>query len=359
MRKQTKFWLGLGLVLLLLLGLVYFQSTRQVEEKDSGPEKSLVIYSPNSEALLATVVPAFEQAYGVKVQVIQDATGKLFDRLKSGQGDPAPDLLFGGSSLWYEANRDYFIPYTAKGADKLPAIFRSKDQTYTPYAMEGTVILANRQLTQDLTIHSYGDLLDPALKGKIGLADPRLSSSGFSQLLTILLAKGGYQSDAAWDYVRQLYLAQEAQIYKESSEVNQSLVQGQVAVGLSTEAVAQQMIADGAELDLIYPEEGTLYLPAAVGIAKGTKHLDLAQEFVDYLLSAPVQSSLADSLYQRPILANQGQTSKLRDWQSINRLSDESWDILDQQKQIQNRFQQEGVKASGRNRPLEPKARED
>ncbi|MDK6805123.1 extracellular solute-binding protein [Aerococcus sp. UMB7834] len=335
MKSKTKIGLGLaiGLALILLLSLFWRPEKLEAEPAD------LVIYTPNSEGVLATLVPAFEQAYGVRVDLVQDSTGKLFDRLKSGEGEPKPDLVFGGSTLWYEANRDYFIPYAAKGAEALPSIYRSQDQTYTPYAMEGTVILANRQLTQGLTIHSYEDLVDPALKGKLGLADPRLSSSGFSQLVTILLAKGGYQSDAAWAYVHRLYSSQEAQIYKESSEVNQDLVQGQIAVGLSTEAVAQQLIADGADLDLIYPEEGTLYLPAGVGIAKGTKHLDLAQEFVDYLLSDTVQASLAQSLYQRPILPDQGQASDLRDWQTINHLSDESWDILDQQEQIRRRFE--------------------
>ncbi|KAA9302199.1 extracellular solute-binding protein [Aerococcus sp. UMB8608] len=361
-RKTKKKWpsyLGISFLLAMVLGLAWALHWDQEVPKSSVPEARLVVYSPNSNGLLATVVPAFEQAYGVRVQLVQDSTGNLFDRLKSGDSKSDVDLVFGGSTLWYEANQDYFIPYAAKGAENLPASYRAKDQTYTPYAMEGTVILANRQLTQGLTIHSYDDLLNPSLQGKIGLADPRLSSSGFSQLLTILLAKGGYQSEAAWDFVGQLYFDQEAQIYKESSEVNRGLVQGQVAVGLSTEAVAQQLIAEGAALDLIYPDEGSLYLPAGVGIAKGTKHLDLAQAFVDYLLSDTVQASLAETLYQRPILTDQEQKSDLRDWQTIKRLSDESWDILDQQDQLRQRFEKEGVKASGRNRPLEAKARED
>ncbi|AMB99980.1 hypothetical protein AWM75_08350 [Aerococcus urinaehominis] len=338
MTKHRKRWLsGAGLVV-GLLACLFLISRDKTKPQQADQIDSLVIYSPNSASLLATIIPAFEQTYHIKVELVQDATGKLFSQLQNNEAGKHADIMFGGSSLWYESHPDLFVPYQSPQSQAIDPIYLSPKHTYTPYSIEGSVLLVNKQLSQGLQIHSYDDLLQDNLTGKIGIADPQLASAAFSQLVNILLAKGGYQDPQAWAYLEQLFTDQAPKIYPETSEVNQALKQGRLAVGLTTEAVAYQLIAEGAPLNMVYPDEGTLYLSSAAAIVKGTDKEELAQKFIDYLLSPAVQKSLATSLYQRPILSQYNDASHLKDMSEIYHLNDEAEDILSYQDDIRQRF---------------------
>lgn len=104
-----------------------------------------------------------------------------------------------------------------------------------PYTINGSVLIVNNELARGLHITSYEDLLQPALKGKIAFADPNSSSSAFSQLTNILLAKGGYTSSEAWEYVKRLLLSMNSIRATSSSDVYESVAEGKMIVGLTYE----------------------------------------------------------------------------------------------------------------------------
>lgn len=63
------------------------------ENGTNGESDTLVIYSPNSEGLINATVPAFEEKYGVKVELIQAGTGELFKKLESEKNAPVADII--------------------------------------------------------------------------------------------------------------------------------------------------------------------------------------------------------------------------------------------------------------------------
>src|SRR5699024_6797963 len=139
---------------------------------------------------------------------------------------------------------------------------------YTPYTLDGSVLIVNPDVVGDIDITSYEDLLNPELKGKISSGDPANSSSAFAQLTNMLLAKGGYESDEAWDYVKDLYTNIDGKISSSSSNVYKSVADGEMAVGLSYEDPVAKLIQDGANVEIVYPEEGSVFLPASAAIIK-------------------------------------------------------------------------------------------
>ena len=49
---------------------------------------ALVIYSPNPEDLIEETIPAFEEKYGIKVDLVQASTGELFKKAEAEKESP-------------------------------------------------------------------------------------------------------------------------------------------------------------------------------------------------------------------------------------------------------------------------------
>ena len=186
----------------------------------------------------------------------------------------------------------------------LPEEFQNTTGFYTNYTINGSCLLVNKDLIGDIKIESYDDLLNPELKGKIATCDPATSSSAFAQLTNILLAKGGYDSDEAWDFVGKLIEQWDGKVLSGSSAVYKGVADGEYTVGLTYEDPCATLVADGAPVEIVFPSEGAVYLPSGAAIIKGAKNMDNAKLFIDYLISDEVQQQFGDNLTIRPIIAS-------------------------------------------------------
>lgn len=268
----------------------------------------LVVYSPNSEGLMNSVVPLFEKTYNVKVEVIQAGTGELIKRIQSEKDDPYADVMFGGAHSQYISNPDLWENYVSPADTTLPEPYQNASGFTTSYVLDGSLLIVNKDLIGDIKIEGYEDLLNPALKGKIAMGDPATSSSAFAQLTNILLAMGGYESEEAWDYVGKLIEQLDGKVASGSSAVYKSVADGEMIVGLSYEDPSAQLVRDGANVELVYPKEGSVFLPATTGIIKNAKNMDNAQKFVDFIITQEVQDIFGTTLTNRPVL-EQAQTA--------------------------------------------------
>lgn len=264
----------------------------------------LVVYSPNSEGLINATIPLFEEKYNVKVELIQAGTGELIKRLQSEASDPYADILFGGAHSQYVSNPDLFENYTSANEGLIIPDYANKTGYTTSYVLDGSCLLVNTDLIGDIEINGYADLLNPELKGKIATADPASSSSAFAQLTNILLAMGGYESDEAWQYVRDLFTNIDGKIASGSSAVYKSVADGEMVVALTYEDPSATLVRDGAPVKIVYPEEGSVYLPATTGIIKNAKNMENAKLFVDFITSKEVQDIYGTTLTNRPVLAD-------------------------------------------------------
>ena len=268
-------------------------------------EGTLTICSPNSDGLLS-IIPVFEEKSGIKVTVESLGTGDCMKRISSEKDAEycSFDLMYGGSLANYVANADLFQDYYSSEDEFLMEAYRNTLGFCTNYTVDGSVLLVNNDLLAEMgiTVTGYADLLQPALKGKIVSADPSASSSAFCQLTNMLLVMGGYESDEAWKYVEDLFKGQEVAITSGSSAVYKGVYNGEYAVGLTYEDPCVTLIKDGAtNITIVYPVEGTVFLPAQIGIVKNAEHVDEAQIFIDFMLSEEAQKFLAEQTTSRNI----------------------------------------------------------
>lgn len=270
-------------------------------EEGEGNSDRLVVYSPNSEGLINATIPAFEEEYGVTVELIQAGTGELFQRLESEANAPVADVVFGGSYTQYEENIDLFQEYVSDYDGEVIEEYQNETGYYTPYTLDGSVIVVNPDLTEGMEINGYADLLNPDLAGQISTADPSNSSSAFAQLTNMLEAMGGYEDDGAWQYVEELFTIIDGRISSSSSNVYRTVADGEMAVGLSYEDPTVALLNDGANVEVIYPEEGTVFLPASAAIIDGAENVENAQLFIDWIVSQEIQNVLATTTTNRPV----------------------------------------------------------
>lgn len=264
----------------------------------------LVVYSPNSEGLMNATIPLFEEKTGIDVEVIQAGTGELIKRIQSETSDPYADVMFGGSWSTAYGNKDLWEPYVSANDANVMDAYKNTCGFITGNVLDGSCLIVNKNLIGNMKIEGYADLLNPELKGKIATADPANSSSAFAQLTNILKAMGGYESDEAWKYVKDLFTNIDGKICESSSAVYKGVADGEYAVGLSYEDPCAQLVRDGAPVEIIYPKEGAVYLPASATIVKGAKNMDNAKKFIDFILSDEVQNIWGTTLTNRPVIKN-------------------------------------------------------
>ncbi len=215
---------------------------------------------------------------------------------------PRADLVLGLSLTDISEEKDLFLPYVSFNDKYLLEPYRNLSGFATNYVLHGNCIAVNQTLAGRYEeIDSYSDLLRPEFYGEIDLADPKASSFGYEQLINILAANGGYGSESAWNMVKGLLTQSPRGIHKSIADVYQEIASGRSMIGLSREDSCAQLIREGADLKLVYPKEGTLFIPRTAAILKSSVHDEYAKHFVDFLIGKDMQDILGTLLTSRPV----------------------------------------------------------
>jgi iron(III) transport system substrate-binding protein len=326
----------------LLLGiLTACASETPVSEEDVLEETDkLVIYSPNSENLLNSTIPVFEEMYGVEVEVISAGTGEVFKRLQGEKNNPYADVVYGGAYATYMINEDLFEEYVSPNDSNVMEAYRNTTGFITPYVLDGSVILVNKSLIGDIEINGYRDLLNPELAGKIVSANPTAYSSAYAHLTNMLnaIGEGDYESEEAWAFVEELFA--NTVVIDSSSSVWKGVRDGEYTVGLSYEDPSVTLVRDGADVEVIYMEEGVVYLPAGSGIVKGANNMLNAQRFIDLIISEEIQNTFGTTLTNRPVMANVATPDYMTAFSDINVIQEDMEYCYQNKEALQDRFKE-------------------
>lgn len=273
----------------------------------------LVIYTPNPDAEIQTVIPAFEKATGIKVIVQSMATGDVLARLEAEKENPQADINWGAVNYnFYMQKPDLYMEYVSPNDKNLPEQFRNTTGNYTNSKLSGSgAMLLNLDVFKELGLDpaaftGYKDLLRPELKGRIVMADPTIASSAWAELTNMLLVMGDEPYDEkAWEFVE----AYADQVTISSGAIDRQTADGEYAVCVTYEGACVALLDDGAaNLKLVYPDEGAVWLPSGVAIVDNCKNVENAKKFVDFLISEEGQNCYAQTSI-RPILDGVENTS--------------------------------------------------
>ena len=266
-------------------------------------EKKLVIYSAATDAQVNAVVPLFEERYGIEVEVITGGTGELLARIDAEGDAPYCDVIFGGGESSYSEYKHVFQDYVSPEDANLIESCRNTLGYSTNYNLDSAILMYNTDLIGDIQIKGYKDLLNPELKGKIASADPTASSSAMMHIETILTDFGGLtlENEEGWNFVSDLIKNLDGKLASGSSAAWKSVADGEMTVVLTYEEAGISLARSGANVAIVYPEEGTVLTPGTVGLIKNCSHPENGKLFIDFVLSQEVQNILCNDLDLRPV----------------------------------------------------------
>ena len=282
--------------LLAALFLSACQKTERTTEYTPDESMRLTIYTSHKEEVYMPIVREFEERTGIWVDVITGGTNELLERIESQQDNVEADVMFGGGVESLKAYEHCFSPYVVGSSGSIREPHQAEDAVWTPFSALPVVLIYNTKLVSPDKITGWSSLSDPIFRGRIAFADPAISGSSFTALATQILAGKSMDKTLAT-------LAENLQgkILSSSGDVLNAVADGSYLVGITLEETALKYIAAGADLAMVYPEEGTSCVPDASAIVKGAPHSENAKIFLDFTVSYEVQQMLSESSYRRPV----------------------------------------------------------
>ena len=270
------------------------------EEQSPESTDSLVIYSPHKADMINPIVKEFQEATGIKVEIVAAGTGELLKRIESESDNPLGDIMWGGGAESLNAFGQYFAPYESPEIENIDEKFVSKEYLWTGTSPLPMVIMYNKNLVAPEDVpQAWEDLLDPMWKGKIAYADPTRSGSSFTILATMLEAHKD-RGDDGWAFINEFYQNLDGKLTSGSSGVYKGVADGEYAVGLTLEKTAMEYVNAGAEVGIVYPADGTSAAPDGIALIKGAKNEENAKKFFDFALTAKTQKFVFDNFASRP-----------------------------------------------------------
>lgn len=254
---------------------------------------TITVYTTMEETQQQALKEIWNKYYpNSQIEIQADSVGTLATRIRGDEKNNADVVIGGLFAADGTTYHDILQPYTAVN-DK-EQLYHDESGYYTFYDVQVMCLVVNPQLRDELKVEikGYEDLLNPALEGKIILAAPDASSSGWRQLQTMVAVMGDkFNDDKSWDYVKKLMPM--AFSTTSSKDVYNLVINGEYVVGLSYESTVAALIKDGAPVEMVYMEEGNTAMAGGAAIVKNAPNLKAAQAMMDLLASTEFQDMRA------------------------------------------------------------------
>ncbi len=239
----------------------------------------------------------FEKATGIKVNFIRFSSGEALARVIAEKNNPRIDVLFGGPVETFAAGikEGIFEPYKSPSFAKLPARFKQADGQWTAIADDPLVFMTNAAFLKGKGLKapaSWDDLLDPAYKNQLQMADARTSGTAVTRIFSVLEVNKR-DEEKAFAYLKKL--RQNVQVYTKSGGGGTLPVGlGQAGGGIFFIVDALETRAKGYDVVISFPKEGIGTSAEAIALIKGAKNPVEGRKLIDFATSAAMQSKLAE-----------------------------------------------------------------
>lgn len=261
---------------------------------------ALYSFSLTGDAGIATS-RAFEEAYGIKVDLITGRGAEFLERIRTEQRvkQVVADFM--------EASSTHTLNLKSAGgtvsSKDLPALREKDVWRVDPLAADSEGhLLVQRSMYLSPWVNSnlvkpaqepksYRDLGKLEWKGKIMFSDPSVSTGAYNVFLPLM--DRGYLD---MEFVRSLK-GQDLKFVPGTRDIARALAKGEVLFGLPISDVdAYPFVNEGAPIKAIALEEGTIINLSAMVAVKGAPHPNATKLFMNWLLGPEGQKVYSKAL---------------------------------------------------------------
>lgn len=238
----------------------------------------------------------FEKATGIKVNFVRFSSGEALARVIAEKNNPRVDVLFGGPVETHAAGikEGIFEPYKPPTFAALPERFKEASGQWVAIADDPLVFMSNAKFLQEHNLKppaSWDDLLHPAYKNMLQMADARTSGTAVTRIFSILEVNGRNE-DKAFEYMKKK--RKSVQLYTKSGGGGTLPVgMGQAGAGIFFIVDALDTKAKGYDVVVSFPKEGIGTAAEAIALLKGAKNPALGKKLIDWAASPAMQSLFA------------------------------------------------------------------
>ncbi len=279
----------------------------------SAAPRTLIVMTHDSFAASQSVITAFETANNVKVQFIASGdAGTALNKAILSKDNPFADVFYGVDNTFLSRalSEDIFQPYDSPLLAGIPDRYKLDSQNQALPVDWGDVCLnydkvyfSTRKL---LPPENLEDLLKPEYKNMLVVENPATSSPGLSFLLTTI---GHFGADNYLTYWKGLVENGvlvvndwETAFYTDYSRYGGDRP---IVVSYSSDPafeVISSKTPESAPQTAAITGDGTCFQQIEfVGILRGAKNLNLAEKWVDFMLSTTFQEDMPLQMYVFPV----------------------------------------------------------
>src|SRR6478752_2913609 len=258
-------------------------------------EGKVVYYSSMDLPVGEKLGKAFEAKYpDIKIQIERSGSERLFQRIAQ---EFSSDIH--AADVINSSDAAHFIPWKKNGwlmpfvsedtAKYFPEAYRDPDGMFAVSRIWLSSIAINTNLVKpEDAPKSFADLLDPKWAGKMVKGHPSYSGGIVTSTFQTVKAIG-------WGYFEKLGKQKVLQV-QSATEPPKKLALGERAVSADgLEYMHIRLQATGAPIKIVYPSEGTPFIPGCEAIVKNAAHPNAAKLFMSFMVSRETQQYLADN----------------------------------------------------------------
>jgi iron(III) transport system substrate-binding protein len=261
---------------------------------------TVVVYTSVDDVFARPVCEQFQKQTGIEVKLVPDteetkSTG-LLNRLIAENARPLADVFWSGDPVRAAVLKAKGISTPFKPASPADTTGRFSDSAghWSALSARARVFIVNTNLVPAAeTPRSLQAFLDPEWKGKACVANPLFGTTSM-HAAALFETMGEAKAKEFFEGMR----ANGVKMLSSNGEVKRRVAAGEFAFGLTDTDDASVAMKEGKPVTMVYPDQdaaGSLIVPnAAVLIANGPDP-EHGKQFIEYLLSAAVEQSLAKS----------------------------------------------------------------
>ena len=277
--------------------------------------RSLTVMTHDSFSASEGVIQEFEKANNVKVTFVKSGdAGAALNKAILTKDAPIADVFYGVDNTFLSRALDagIYVDYASPMADQIPDEFKLDLKNRALPVDYGDVCINYSKAffaKNELAVPaSLDDLLKPDYKGMLVVENPATSSPGLAFLLATIQKYGDPGYLDYWKALRAngvvVVDGWETAYYTNFSASTgkgpQPMVVSYNSSPAAEVAFATTQLNDSPVGSISAP--GTCFRQIEfVGILKGTKNLELAQKFVDFMLDVPFQEGMPLSMFVYPV----------------------------------------------------------
>jgi putative spermidine/putrescine transport system substrate-binding protein len=259
-------------------------------------EKLVVsVWGGNWKDGAAIIGKEFTKRTGMEVEYITGGTLDRLTKAKVARNNPESDVTYTTSHVGYLYQNDGLFEKLDKSKlTNFNDLYSSADRgdyEVGVYSYIYSPVFRIDLMPNGFRIGSWSDLWSPEVKGKLSMPDFDPSH------IIIAASKLSNSTPEDWKNGIPLLLKLKPSIkaFYQSDATSQDLFKnGETPVEVMLSINAYHLIGQGVPATIEIPKEGAVVGIGALGINKGTKKLEAAQQFIDIALDPLVQQQICD-----------------------------------------------------------------